>query len=245
MNRPGVVIPALALAALFFGWRAYEAWTGPVRTAGVASSAPAAAPIGISTEEAPPPTDLSALAASVGAKPVFRPDRRPYREDAAGQSKRNYDAEISRFTLLGVLLLDKDKKGVVVGKGAAGRSERWEVAPGDALPGFIVKEIGADGITLAADEREFLLPLYAGGPKGPPAQGAVRTEAAPARPSAAPAQPVPPKQAGSVSPAVQPARATPPSAVAPSPAVGSPAATELESNRARLRRQRILSPIGR
>ncbi|MBI5343475.1 MAG: hypothetical protein HZB63_09250 [Deltaproteobacteria bacterium] len=245
MNRPGFVIPALALAALFFGWRAYEAWTGPIRTAGVVSSAPAAVPIGVSTEEAAPPSDLSALAASVGARPVFRPDRQPYREDAAGQSKRNYDAEISRFTLLGVLLLGNDKKGVVVGKGTAGRSERWEVAPGDALPGFLVKEIGSDGITLAADEREFLLPLYAGGPKGPPAQGAVRTEVAPARPSASPAQPVPPKQAGSAGPAAQPARATPPPAVAPPPAAGAPTAAELESNRARLRRQRILSPIGR
>jgi hypothetical protein len=190
MSRPGFLIPLLALAALFFGWRTYDAWTGPVGAAAPAPPSPVAAPVGVSPEEAPPPADLSAPVAFIVARPVFRPDRQPFREEAIQIPQRNYEAELSRFTLLGVLLLGKDKKGVVVGKGGAGRDERWEVAPGDSLPGFGVKDVGTEGLTLTADGREFLLPLYAGGPKGPPGKAPGRTEVAP--PSAPAASPQPP-----------------------------------------------------
>jgi hypothetical protein len=200
MNRPRFLIPILAFAAIFFGWRAYEAWTRPLGVAGTPPSDPAAVPIGVSQEEGLPPPDLSAPVASIVARPVFRPDRQPFREDAVKIPQRNYEAELSRFTLLGVLLLGKDRKGVVVGKGAAGRDDRWEVAPGDSLPGFGVKEVGTEGLTLTADGREFLLPLYAGGPKGPPGKAPVRTDVAPPR------APAPPPQAAPVTPAAPAAR---------------------------------------
>jgi hypothetical protein len=132
------------------------------------------------------------------ARPVFRPDRQPFREEAVQIPQRNYEAELGRFTLLGVLLLGKDKKGVVVGKGGAGRDERWEVAPGDSLPGFSVKDVGTEGLTLTADGRDFLLPLYAGGPKGPPGKAPGRTEVAP------PSAPAPPPQAAPATPAARP-----------------------------------------
>ncbi len=226
MSRPGLLIPLLALAALFFGWRTYEAWMRPGEAAAPVPPSSAAAPIGVSPEEAPPPADLSAPMVSIVARPVFRPDRQPFREEAVQFPTRNYEAELSRFTLLGVLLLGKDKKGVVVGKGGAGRDERWEVAPGDSLPGFSVKDVGTEGLTLTADGRDFLLPLYAGGPKGPPGKAPGRTEAAPPSvPAAAPpaASPQPP-------PAVRPGTARtpadniyiPPTRIPPAPATDLP-----------------------
>ena len=218
MSRTGIWIPLLALASVFFGWRAYDAWTSPAAVVRTPQSRPAAVPIGVSRDEAPPPADLSTPVVSIVARPVFRPDRKPFREEAA-LLKRNYDAELARFTLLGVLLRGEDKKGVVVGKGAAGRDERWEVGPGDTLPGFTVKDVGADGMTLAADDKEFLLPLYAGGPKAQPGRAPLRTETAPPVP-AAPAVQAPPPAGGApgvAPPAAHPAPppAAPPAAVAP------------------------------
>jgi hypothetical protein len=188
------MVPLLALAALFFGWRTYEAWTGPVAPAPSAVSAHAASPAGAAFEDAPPP-DLSAPMLSIAARPLFRPDRAPYRgEEAAVAPRRNYQAELARLTLLGVLLRDREKKGIVVEKAGGGREERWEVVPGDALAGFTVKDVEADGLTLAADDQEFLLPLYAGGPKvpggavSPRTGGALPRQAAPAPHEATPGQ---------------------------------------------------------
>jgi hypothetical protein len=218
MNRPGFLIPVLALAALFFGWRTYEAWTGPVGASGKATAGQAPVPVGIAADDAPQAIDLAGATASIAARPLFRPDRLPFREGSAVVPKRNYETELSRFTLLGVLILGTDRKGVVVGKtgAGAGREERWEVSPGESLPGFEVKDVRADGMTLVADEMEFLLPLYAGGPKG--AAGAVRTDVGPPRQAAPGAQPPPkaqadqtgqPGQAGIVRSQAPPAQPTP------------------------------------
>jgi hypothetical protein len=59
------------------------------------------------------------------------------------------------------------------------------------LEGFMVKEVRMDGLLLAADGREFLLPLYAGAPTAAP--GALRTEAP--RRDAAPKSIAPPASA--------------------------------------------------
>lgn len=216
MRRTGVWIPLLALASIFFGWRAYEAWRRPLGTAGNPPPNPQVTPIGILQEAAPPPPDLSATVASIVAKPIFRPDRQPFREEPAAQiPKRNYEAEIGRFSLLGVLLLGDVNKAVVTLK-STGRPERYEVGPGDSLPGFEVKEIREEGVLLAADGKEFLLPLYAGAPKaqGP---GGLRTELSSpkAPPAALPA--VPPRPAagpaagpGTAEPGMAPVRSQPP-----------------------------------
>lgn len=229
MSRAGLWIPLLALASLFFGWRAYDAWTRPAGAVGIPQQRPAT-PIGVAQEEAPPAPDLSTPVVSIVSRPVFRPDRKPFREEVAAVPKRNYEAELARFTLLGVLLQGADKKGVVVGKGAAGRDERWEVGPGDSLPGFTVKDIGADGMTLAADDREFLLPLYAGGPKAQPGRGPVRTETGPPTPAPA-TQPASPPAAGGAPGGTPPARPSPPAAATPvtpaPPAAVAPPSTPL------------------
>jgi len=225
MNRPGFLIPVLALAALFFGWRSYEAWTGPEGAVHLPPSSSPVAPIGISPAEPPPAMDLSAPVLSIVARPLFRPDRRPFQETAVTVPARNYDQELSRFTLLGVLLLGDTKKAVITGK-APGRPERYEVGPGESLPGFEVKAVQQEGVLLMADGKEFLLPLYAGGPKVQ-GTGGLRTEvrppqAPPASPSAGQARPqattarpetgAAPSHAGTVG--GSPGRVQPPAAVA-------------------------------
>ena len=234
MIRPGLLIPSLAAAALFFGWQTYEAWTRPVSAVGAQAQGAPAVPIGVAPADAPAPVDLSSPVASIVARPVFRPDRRPFREDQAGiVPKRNYDSELARFTLLGVLLLGKDKMGVVVGKGGAGREERWEVSPGDSIPGFTVKDVGVEGMTVAADDREFLLPLYAGGPKGQPGQAPIRTDTSPPIRQAAPSQQPPAARAGAGTTRVMPGAAAPVPAAASPPAAVAPAAPATPAPRAR------------
>jgi hypothetical protein len=158
------------------------------------------------------------MAAAIAARPLFRADRQPFREEAAGASVRNYEAELSRYTLLGVLGFAEGPVGVVTAK-TGKKTDRWELKAGDALPGFTVKEVGIDGLRLTADGKEFLLPLYAGAPTA--AGGALRTEVtrrdatqpatapgspAPAKPSAPGA---PPGQAASTAPAPAQPRTAP------------------------------------
>lgn len=164
MNRVRLLIPGLAFLACFLGWETYLAWTTPVLPM---DGTPAEEAFSLRPSTALPPAvpgeDLRGALASVRARPVFRPDRRPYGPEASGAPARNYEAELSRYTVLGVLMLEDEQKALVVGKGP-GKGERWEVGAGDELPGFTVKSVGPDGLVLSADGREFTLPLYAGGP---------------------------------------------------------------------------------
>lgn len=225
MSRASLWIPLLALASLFFGWRGYDAWTVPAKAVGLAPPRTAVAPFGVSSEDPPQAADLVAPVAVIVARPVFRPDRRPFQETAVTVPTRNYEQELSRFTLLGVLQFGDMKKAVITGK-TPGRTERYEIGPGESLPGFEVKEIQQEGVLLTADGKEFLLPLYAGAPKvqGP---GGLRTELPPppstgASPPAGQARPpAAPVQAGSGAASGRgetageiPGRAQPPAAVA-------------------------------
>ncbi|GAB4244041.1 MAG: hypothetical protein OHK0028_22410 [Deltaproteobacteria bacterium] len=213
MKRPLLFTVLFSLLALFFGWETRQALREP---AGGQDNA--AAPTGLWQPGAPvpdpvPPADPGPLAAAVAARPLFRPDRQPFREQsAAATAARNYESELSRFTLLGVLGFGGEPVGVVTGK-TGSKADRWELKAGDALPGFTVKEVGMEGLRLTADGREFLLPLYAGAPAG--AGAAVRTETGrrdAAHPAAAPGVPAAAKPAA---PAARPAAAAPP---APAPA---------------------------
>jgi hypothetical protein len=215
VRRPAIATLALFLLALLFGWETRQALQA---TPGGQDNAatPAAWQPGASAPDPQPPPDPAQAAAAVTARPLFRPDRQPFREQAASSATRNYDSELSRFTLLGVFGFGEEPVGVVVGK-TGNKTDRWEVKAGDALPGFTVKEIGVEGLVLTADGREFLLPLYAGPPTA--ATGALRTET-PRRdatpPPAAPGSAVPPKPA-------------PPSAAAPPPGSGPVAPAPLRT----------------
>lgn len=178
MNRPALWIPLLLIAALFLGWETYVAWREPVLPGSAQPPMPPPpSPAGREGEAVGIAGSPPAVAPSITARPLFRPDRKPYQEPAAAAlPQRNYDAELARFNLIGILLQNEAKKGIVVGKGT-GKAERWEVGAGDLLPGYAVKEVRQEGLLLSADEKEFTLPLYSGGPK---AQGAepLRTEIA-------------------------------------------------------------------
>ena len=182
MNRTALRTLVLAFLACVFGWKTYQAWTMPVLpTVGTRTGDP----FSLRSSAAVPPgavgEDVRGALASVLGRPVFRPDRRPFRQDTPAASARNYELELSRYAVLGVLMMGEEQKALVVGKGVA-KGERWEVGAGDELPGFTVKSVSPDGLVLTADGREFSLPLYA---RGPGAAGkTLRTEVAPASPGA-------------------------------------------------------------
>jgi hypothetical protein len=225
VRRPVLATIALSLLALFFGWEMRLALEeSPAGKDNAATAASGAWQPGVPVPDPQPPPDPTPSAAAVAARPLFRPDRQPFREQAVpSAAARNYETELSRFTLLGVLGFGGEPVGVVAGK-TGNKADRWELKAGDALPGFTVKEVGVEGLRLTADGREFLLPLYAGPPTA--VAGALRTESPrrdaaqpapgfvlPAKPAAppAPASVAPPPRAGPVPPA--PFR--PPSAAAP------------------------------
>jgi hypothetical protein len=195
--------------AVFFGWQTYRAWTGPVlpgKEAPVSEtfSSPAASPPQVGPGKA---SYIGAGFSTVVARPVFRPDRKPFQEGAAEVPMRNYDSELAQYTVLGVLMAGDERKAVVVSKGAP-KGERWEVGAGDSLAGFTVKKVGEDGLILTADDREFTLPLYAGGPKAV-GRTPLRTDVKPAR------SPARRKPKASVTPAPGTRRSSQPAAVSP------------------------------
>lgn len=198
MKRPVLATLALAVLALFFGWETRQALQGTPGGRGNTTAAPAGAWLpGGSAADPPPAPDPTPAVAVIAARPLFRADRQPFRElSASPAAARNYETELSRFTLLGVLGFGEEPVGVVTEK-TGNKTDRWELKAGDALPGFTVKEVGMDGLRLTADGREFLLPLYAGAPT---ASGAVRTEATrrgAASPAAGPGTPASAKAAES------------------------------------------------
>ena len=230
MRRQTFAILAILLLALLFGWETRQALRSTPGGPDNAATAPAGVwRPGTSAPDPPPLSDPTSAAAAISSRPLFRQDRQPFREDAA--SVRNLEAELARYTLLGVLVLGDASFGVVVGK-VGNKGERWEVKSGDSLQGFTVKEVGVEGLRLTAEGREFLLPLYAGAPTA--AGSAVRTETtrrdaaqatpAPRAGAPAPASGAPPASASGAVPA---SRATAP----PGPA--APAASGVGS---RLRR---------
>ena len=220
MRRPTLATLAFFLLALLFAWETRQALRATPGGQDNAATAPAWRPGAAATPDPQSPPDPSAAAAAVAARPLFRPDRQPFREQAASAAPaRNYDSELSRFTLLGVLGFAEGPVGVVTAK-TGNKTERWELKAGEALPGFTVKEVGIDGLRLTADGKEFLLPLYAGPPTA--AAGAVRTEVprrAAAPPAAAPGSPASAKPASSGAPP-GPAALTAPAPAQPRPAPG-------------------------
>jgi hypothetical protein len=212
MRSPYLLVAALVALALFFGWEARQALDEPV--AGADNAARASGPPwqpALTPPNPPPPPEVGPLIAVVTARPLFRRDRQPFREGSAGAAARNYDAELSRYTLLGVLSFGKELTALVVSK-TGGRTDRWEVKAGETIPGFTVKEVRPDGLLVTADDREFQLPLYAGSPTA--AGGAVRTEGGRVAPppAAAPASAgtaQPPPVAAPPAPTARPQPATP------------------------------------
>ena len=174
MRRPALATLALSLLALLFGWETRQAMrTTPGGQDNAAAARTEFWQPGLPTPDPQPPPDPGPFVSAITARPLFRQDRQPFREQTATASVRNYEAELSRYTLLGVLGFGDAPFAVVVGK-IGNKGERWEVKKGDAFQGFRVEEVGVEGLRLTADGKEFLLPLYAGAPTA--TGGAVRTD---------------------------------------------------------------------
>lgn len=190
MRRPLLATLALSLLALFFGWETRQALRAtPGRQDNAATPARGSWQPGVSAPDPQSPPDPTPAAAAVTARPLFRPDRQPFREQAGSPIPvRNYEAELSRFSLLGVLSFGDELKGLVTSRGGA-RTDRWELKAGDSFPGFTVKEVRMDSLLVTADDREFQLPLYAGAPTA--TGGALRTDVGKAAPAAPPAKAAP------------------------------------------------------
>lgn len=232
MRRPFLAILVLSLLALLFGWETRQAMRATPGGQDNAATAPAGVwQPGISAPDPPSLPDPTPAAAVVSSRPLFRQDRQPFREAAAGASARNYEAELSRYTLLGVLGFGDVPYGVVVGK-AGSKGERWEVRKGDSFQAFTVKEIGMEGLRVTADGREFLLPLYAGAPTA--AGGAVRTETT--RRDAAQATPAPRAAAPASASGAAPQRPAAPPASASGAAPQRPVTPSASPLASRLRR---------
>jgi len=206
MRRPVLATIALALLALLFGWETRQALQAvPGGQDNAATATAGSWQPGVSTHDPQPPPDPGPTVAAVTARPLFRPDRQPFREQAGSPAPaRNHEAELSRFTLLGVLSYGDELKGLVVSRSGP-RTDRWELKAGESFPGFTVKEVRTDSLLVTADGREFQLPLYAGAPTA--TGGALRTDVpkpapSPASATTAPAYPAP--RAGQAAPAAAP-----------------------------------------
>lgn len=199
MRRPALATLALSVLALLFGWETRQALRATPGGQDNAVLAEARQPDVAMLDPQPPP-DSAPVVSAIAARPLFRQDRKPFQEGAAAAVGQNYEAQLSRYTLLGVLGFGDAPYGVVVGKGG-NKGERWEVKTGDSFQEFTVKEVGIDGLRLTADGQEFLLPLYAGAPTA--AGGALRTDTTrhdAKQPIAAPGSPASAKPAASGAP---------------------------------------------
>ena len=223
MRKPALLAVALASLALFFGWETWRAWRAPLPAADNGARRPGASrQPGVDVPDPSPPPEAGSIIAAIAARPLFRADRQPLHE--GGESARSYEQELSRFSLIGILVIGDEQMGLVVSKSGP-RSDRWEVKVGDSLPGFKVKEVRTDALALTSEGREFLLPLYAGGPTAT-GGGALRTDvqrrdgAPVAQPAAPPAIASPSRtipQPTPLAPAVQGMRQPTPGPPGPAP----------------------------
>jgi hypothetical protein len=204
VRRPTLATLALSLLALLFAWETRQALRATPGGQDNAATAPAWQPGAAAAPDPQSPPDPTPVATAIAARPLFRPDRQPFREQAGSPvPARNHEAELSRFTLLGVLSFGDELKGLVVSRSGA-RTERWELKAGESFPGFTVKEVRTDSLLVAADGQEFQLPLYAGSPTA--AGGALRTDVPKAAPAPAPTAPAAPKAVHTAVPPVPGAR---------------------------------------
>jgi hypothetical protein len=185
MSRLARLIPLLLLVVAFLGWETYQAWIAPPAAdlPAIGEGQQIVSAAGDNASEQLAAAELAAAVSAITSRPLLRPDRQPFKEVpiASAVAQRNYESELSRFSVIGILPIDGKEKALIVRKGGGPGNERWETGPGDTLPGFVVKAIRPEGVLLAADGQEFLLPLYAGGPRQ---GGAARTEVMPSHPVA-------------------------------------------------------------
>ncbi|MCL1926520.1 MAG: general secretion pathway protein GspB [Syntrophorhabdaceae bacterium] len=157
MRNPKLLIIALCLIGVLFGWKAQKAWFSP--PAAINPTKHPSIDLGLDDLSPVPRKDLVSAVAAVSGRPLFRPDRSFFSEDTPGDER-----DLSNLSMIGLMTLGGKTKGIVISKSSNPHTERWELQEGDSLLRFKVKEIREDGIVLVSEGREVLLPLYAGSP---------------------------------------------------------------------------------
>ena len=148
-SRLNHLLGAAALVCL--GLAAWPWLIPPLPATRPLAAPPASAP-GLALAALPP---LASYAAIV-ERPLFSPSRRPPpgAEAALGSSIE------SRYRLLGIVATGPKKKAFV-----AEGARRVEIAEGDALDGWTVKEIGPDRVLLSSPAGEAALKLKRAAPE--------------------------------------------------------------------------------
>jgi hypothetical protein len=124
--------------------------TRPLATAPASTPAPALSAL-------PPLTNFSAIV----ERPLFSPSRRP----PPGVSAAAGPLVASRYRLLGVLATGPKKRAFL-----ADGARRVDVAEGERLDGWTVKQIGADSVRLSSSDGEAVLTLKPAVQPEPPAK---------------------------------------------------------------------------
>lgn len=113
--------------------------TRPLATVPASAPAPALAPL-------PPLASFSAIV----ERPLFSPSRRP----PPGATTASGPLVASRYRLLGVVATGPKKRAFL-----ADGARHVDIAEGDRLDGWTVKQIGADSVLLSSPEGEAVLQL--------------------------------------------------------------------------------------
>ena len=162
MRRPALLIIALCLIGILFGWKAQKAWFSPPPV--IDSAKRPAIDLGPGELGPAPWRDLAGAAAAISSRSLFRPDRSFFGAGESGSGDgQGQNQDLSRLSMIGLMTFGGGMKGIVISNDNP-QAERLELKAGDSLLGFKVKEVRMDGIVLISDERQVLLPLYAGPP---------------------------------------------------------------------------------
>jgi hypothetical protein len=128
----------------------------PVPATRLLATAPASAPAP-ALAALPPLTSFSAIV----ERPLFSPSRRP----PPGANATAGPLVASRYRLLGVLATGPKKRAFL-----ADGARRIDVAEGERLDGWTVKQIGADSVRLTSPDGEAVLTLKPAASAEPPAK---------------------------------------------------------------------------
>jgi hypothetical protein len=137
---------ALGAAAIVFAALAAWPWiVPPVPAIGQLAAPPASAPASLAA--LPPLATYPAIV----ERPLFTPSRRPPPGTTAAAPGPSIE---SRYRLLGIVATGPKKKAFI-----AEGARHLDIAEGDTLDGWSVKEIGADRVLLASPAGEAALKL--------------------------------------------------------------------------------------
>ena len=157
--------PALLVVVLAAGAAAAMAMALADHTPAPPASAPRPLPL-TAPEPEPAPPDGATLAATLLARPVFAPDRRPDREDTA-PGVAGTPAGLPRLT--GILVNGADRRAIFAPAGQAGHAQPAVLTVGGRIGLYRVEAISRLAVTLSGpDGRSMLQPQFSDRPAASP-----------------------------------------------------------------------------